>query len=117
MQVYVELFNGFKWRKDFPSKNKIWQPYWIFLLFEFFQFSKMSRRGPKIVHPDHPLIQLLGPPAPESISDLRDYNIPLDYGKKMCFSSRLYRSKLRSRRLHWSLVTSSRFNWMFVAVI
>ena len=45
----------------------------------------MSRRGPKIVHPDHPLIQLLGPPAPESIPDLRDYNIPLDYGKKTSF--------------------------------
>ena len=74
----------FKWRKDFPSKNNIWQPYWIFY-FEFFKFSKMSRRGPKIVHPDHPLIQLLGPPAPESIPDLRDYNIPLDYGKKTTF--------------------------------
>ena len=53
-----------------------------FLLFKFFKFIKMSRRGPKIVYPDHPLIQLLGPPAPESIPDLRDYNIPLDYGKK-----------------------------------
>ena len=57
-----------------------------FLLFEFFKFTKMSRRGPKIVHPDHPLIQLLGPPVPESIPDLRDYNIPLDYGKKTTFS-------------------------------
>ena len=57
-----------------------------FLLFEFFKFIKMSRRGPKIVHPDHPLIQLLGPPAPESIPDLRDYNIPLDYGKKTSYS-------------------------------
>ena len=38
------------------------------------------------MHPDHPLIQLLGPPALESIPDLRDYNIPLDYGKKMTFS-------------------------------
>ena len=56
-----------------------------FLQFEFFKFSKMSRRGPKIVHPDHPLIQILGPPAPESIPDLRDYNIPLDYGKKTTF--------------------------------
>ena len=37
------------------------------------------------MHPDHPLIQLLGPPAPESIPDLRDYNIPLDYGKKTTF--------------------------------
>ena len=49
----------------------------------------MSRRGPKIVHPDHPLIQLLGPPAPESIPDLRDYNIPLDYGKKTSYSKSL----------------------------
>ena len=57
-----------------------------FSLFEFFKFIKMSRRGPKIVHPDHPLIQLLGPPAPESIPDLRDYNIPLDYGKKTSYS-------------------------------
>ena len=46
----------------------------------------MPRRGPKIVHPDHPLIQLLGPPVPESIPDLRDYNIPLDYGKKTSYS-------------------------------
>ena len=46
----------------------------------------MSRRGPKIVHPDHPLIKLLGPTDPQSIPDLRDYNIPLDYGKKMPFS-------------------------------
>ena len=45
----------------------------------------MSRRGPKIVHPDHPLVQLLGPPVPESIPDLRDYNIPLDYGKENDF--------------------------------
>ena len=51
----------------------------------FFKFTKMSRRGPKIVHPDHPLIQLLGPPDPESIPDLRDYNIPVDYGKKTTF--------------------------------
>ena len=57
-----------------------------FLLFEFFKFIKMPRRGPKIVHPDHPLIQLLGPPFPESIPDLRHYNIPLDYGKKTSFS-------------------------------
>ena len=85
MQVYVELFNGFKWRKGFPSKNNIWQPYWIFYSLSFSNFFKMSRRGPKIVHPDHPLVQLLGPPSPESIPDLRDYNIPLDYGKKMTF--------------------------------
>ena len=77
----------------------------------------MPRRGPKIIHPDHPLIQLLGPPVPESIPDLRDYNIPLDYGKKMSFSSRLYRSKLRSGCLNWSLVTSSRFHRLFVPVI
>ena len=86
MQVYWELFNGFKWRKVFPSKNNIWQPYWIFFKFEFFKIIKMSGRGPKIVHPDHPLIQLLGPPDPQSIPDLRDYNIPLDYGKKMTLS-------------------------------
>ena len=60
-----------------------------FLLLEFFQFIKMSRRGPKIVLPDHPLIQLLGPPVPESIPDLRDYNIPLDYGKKTSYSKSL----------------------------
>ena len=42
----------------------------------------MPRRGPKIVHPEHPLIQLLGPPDPGSLPDLRDYNIPVDYGKK-----------------------------------
>ena len=57
-----------------------------FLLLEFSKFVKMSRRGPKIVHPDHPLIQLLGPPDPESIPDLRDYNVPLNYGKKTTFS-------------------------------
>ena len=56
-----------------------------FLLLEFFKLVKMSRRGPKIVHPEHPLIQLLGPPDPESIPDLRDYNIPLNYGKKTAF--------------------------------
>ena len=43
----------------------------------------MPKRGPKIVHPEHPLIQLLGPPDPDSIPDLRDYNIPANYGKKM----------------------------------
>ena len=77
----------------------------------------MSRKGPKIVHPDHPLIQLLGPPVPESIPDLRDYNIPLDYGKKTSFSSHLYRSKLRSRRFNWSLVTPGRYHWLFITVI
>ena len=56
-----------------------------FLQFEFFKIFKMSRRGPKIVHPDHPLIKLLGPPDPQSIPDLRDYNIPLEYGKKTTF--------------------------------
>ena len=88
-----------------------------FLSFEFFKFTIMSRRGPKIVHPDHPLIQLLGPPAPESIPDLRDYNFPLEYGKKTSFPRRLYRVKLRSRRLHQSLVTSSQFHWSFVAFV
>ena len=57
-----------------------------FLLLEFFKFIKISRRGPKIVHPEHPLAQLLGPPAPETIPDLRDYNIAVDYGKKTAFS-------------------------------
>ena len=41
------------------------------------------------MHPDHPLIQLLGPPVPESIPDLRDYNIPFDYGKKTSYSKSL----------------------------
>ena len=45
----------------------------------------MSRRGPKIVHPEHPLVQLLGPPDPETIPDLRDYHIPVNYGKKNGF--------------------------------
>ena len=57
-----------------------------FLLLEFFKFIKMPRTGPKIVHPDYPLIQLLGPPAPETIPDLRDYNLAVDYGKKTTFS-------------------------------
>ena len=45
----------------------------------------MARRAPKIVHPDHPLIQLLGAPDPGTIPDLRDYNIAVDYGKKMAY--------------------------------
>ena len=43
----------------------------------------MPKRGPKIVNPEHPLIQLLGPPDPDSFPDLKDYNIPANYGKKM----------------------------------
>ena len=47
MQVYVELFNGFKWRKVFPSKNNIWQPYWIFYSLSFSNFSKCLEEDPK----------------------------------------------------------------------
>ena len=46
----------------------------------------MPRRGSKIVHPEYPLVELLGPPDPETIPDLRDYHIPVDYGKKTALS-------------------------------
>ena len=70
----------------FPPKTTFGSHIGFSFSLSFSKLLKMSRRGPKIVHPDHPLIQLLGPPDPESIPDLRDYNIPLDYGKKTTFS-------------------------------
>ena len=43
----LELFNGFKWRKDFPSKNNIWQPYWIFYCLSFSNLLKYLEEDPK----------------------------------------------------------------------
>ena len=37
----------FKWRKDFPSKNNIWQPYWIFYSLSFSNFPKCLEEDPK----------------------------------------------------------------------
>ena len=88
-QTHASLYGTLQWfymEEGFSLQKQHLAAILDFLLFEFFKFAKMSRRGPKIVHPDHPLIQLLGPPAPESIPDLRDYNIPLDYGKKTTYS-------------------------------
>ena len=38
----------FKWRKDFPSKNNIWQPYWIFYCLSFSNLSKCLEEDPKL---------------------------------------------------------------------
>ena len=89
MGTHASLSGTLQWlwvEVDFSLQKQQLAAILDFLLLEFSKIVKMSRRGPKIVHPDHPLIQFLGPPDPESIPDLRDYNIPLDYGKKMTFS-------------------------------
>ena len=47
--------------------------------------ARKSLHGPKIIHPEHPTIQLLGRVDPKELPDLRDYNIPAEYGEKTRF--------------------------------
>ena len=47
--------------------------------------ARRSLHGPKIIHPEYPSIQLLGRVDPKELPDLRDYNIPAEYGEKTLF--------------------------------
>ena len=81
----LELFSVYQKEADFSLQNKQLAAILKSFLVGVFLISKMPKRGPKIVHPEHPLIQLLGAPSPERIPDLRDYDIPPNYGKKTSF--------------------------------
>ena len=80
--------------------------------------ARKSLHGPKIIHPEHPSVQLLGRVDPKELPDLRDYNIPANYGEKTQFywalGGQKHRTFSRAGRKYWSIIKTGHLHWSLV---